>query len=438
MMNGKSKLGPLGQRLLGAFALVALASVLFVTIAALIGSERGLAASAGTERERAATEIADLVGRQYAQAGEWATVDLNPAIAAAEAVEARLRVVDAVGSVVGGTQHGGMGMGRGGTEAPVTVDGLLVGSIRLAFGQSAADRGRQVAWAWIIGAAIAAVALALVAGWIMSRRVSRPIQQLTRAAQAFASGDRTIDVDTNAVGEIGELAHAFDAAANAIAQEERARRNLSADVAHELRTPLAALLAGLEEARDGLVTADTAALTRLHDQAIRLGRIVDDLSALSMAEAPTALTRRELIDLSEVVRSAVDVHGAGVQAAGIAVVTDIEDDLRIQADGERIDQILANLLANAARYCRSGDSVTIRVHGAGQACVIEVADSGPGIPPASLPHVFDRFWRGPTAIPGSGIGLAVVKALVEAHGGSVAVASDGAHGTTFRIVLPSA
>lgn len=211
-------------------------------------------------------------------------------------------------------------------------------------------------------------------------------------------------------------------------------------MAHELRTPLAALLAGLEEARDGLVPADEATLTGLHDQATRLGRIVNDLAALSEAEAPAPAARLERCDLAQVAVRSAQQHAAQLRAAGISIDVRAGQPVVVLADAGRMDQVLGNLLANVARYCRPGDGVTVRVRAQDGAGLLEVADTGPGIAPDDLPRVFDRFWRGPGAAPvtGSGIGLAVVQALVVGQGGTVAAESDGRSGTTMRVTLPLA
>jgi two-component system sensor histidine kinase BaeS len=219
---------------------------------------------------------------------------------------------------------------------------------------------------------------------------------------------------------------------------EELRRNLVNDVAHELRTPLAALQAGLEEVRDGLVEPDPATLAGLHDQSLRLGRIVADLAALSAAEGAAPPLRRRAVDLARLVRDATAAQEPRLRAADLTVRTDVSGPVTVDGDPDRLRQVLDNLLSNAARYCRPGDQVTVSVRADGGSAVLEVSDTGPGIPPTDLPHVFDRLWRGQDAdrVGGSGIGLAVVRELVTAHGGTVVAESDGRTGTTLRVVLP--
>lgn len=440
-----SGLGPLGRRLLVAFCLVAVASVLMVTVAALIGSERGIAASTEAGRDQVTQDVAGAAALAYADADGWANADLAPAIAVADGVGARLQIHDADGVFVGGSEQPGNGrgpgnVGRGAYEATIVVDGDTVGIARLGFGRSGEETGRGIAWTWILIAAAAALVLAVAVSWVVARQITRPIHRLTRASAAFAAGDREARANINAPDEIGELARTFDAAADAIAKAEQVRRNLSADVAHELRTPLTALLIGLEELRDGLVPADEQMLTRLHDQAARLNRIVNDLAALSAAEAPGPSMRTMPIDLTEVVTRTVSGHAAQLRAAGLDVTTELDGPLPVFADADRLAQVIGNLLSNAARYCRPGDRVVVRTCAQAGECVLEIADTGPGISPADLPHIFDRFWRGSqaSAVAGSGIGLAVARALVEAQGGMITAASDGHSGTTFTVRMPRA
>jgi two-component system sensor histidine kinase BaeS len=294
----------------------------------------------------------------------------------------------------------------------------------------------------VLAAASAALAFALLVSWYVTRRVTRPIVRVARTAAAIAAGDRAARAEVSAPGELGELARAFDSMADDLARAERARRNLAADVAHELRTPLAALQAGLEELRDGYADPDTQRLAGLHDQSLRLSRIVGDLAELSEAEsAALSLTVADL-DVNALVARAVADRGAQLRGAGLSVRTRLHTEpLYVRGDADRLHQALGNLLSNAARYCAPGDSVTLATApGPGRRVRIEVADTGPGIDPVELPRIFDRFFRGRSGrtVGGTGIGLAVVKELIAAHGGAVDVVSRQGEGTCFTITLPSA
>lgn len=449
-------LGPLGRRLFAAFAVVALSSVALLTAAALVGTDRGISTAQQADRQRVATRAAAAAGKAYRAAGGWQAVDWGPARTIAAGAEAVLTVRDAEAAVVlstagsmDGTGMPGMGHGTGGggtsgpaASASVVVDGRTVGSVQLRFPAGAGSAGLDIAWGWVAIAAVTALALALAVSWYVTRRLTGPIVRVARTARVIAAGDRTARSRVAAPGELGELSRAFDHMADDVNRAEQARRRLAADVAHELRTPLAALQAGLEELRDGYADPAPQRLAALHDQTLRLGRIVGDLAELSEAESARLSLHMTDLDLTDLVRKAVSDREAELRAAGLTVRTRLGPaPLPVRADGDRLHQALGNLLSNAARYCRPGDTVTVTTSaGDGDGDVlVEVADTGPGIPEAELPHVFDRLWRGSAArrTGGSGIGLAVVKELVAAHGGTVTAASGQAGGTRIVIGLPS-
>jgi two-component system sensor histidine kinase BaeS len=321
---------------------------------------------------------------------------------------------------------------------PVVVDGVQVGVVGLVFATDAATAAREVAWRWIGVAAGVAVLLALLVGLLVTRRLARPLLAVSAAAQAFAAGDRTARTGVSGPGEIGTVARSVDEMAEVVTRSESSQRRLASNVAHELRTPLAALQVGLEELRDGLVEPDAGLLTGLHDQSLRLSRIVDDLTALSSAESTAFSLRWAELDLAGLARSETAAQEPRLRAAGLTVTVDATEPVPVVGDTDRLRQVLANLLSNCARYCRAGDEVSVTVHRGETAAHLVVRDTGPGIPAAELVHVFDRSWRGSTsgAAPGLGLGLAVVRELVAAHHGTVRADSDGASGTTVTVDLP--
>jgi two-component system sensor histidine kinase BaeS len=436
--------GPLALRLFAAFAVVALSAVAVLTAAALIGTGQGLATAQREERRQAAGRVAAAAADAYEAAGSWPAADLAAAGSLAEAVGARLVVRDLRGATVWpGHGRGPVVMGRATdatgvttVSAPVSVSGRDVGTVRLAF--PAGSDGRAVAWGWVLGAAAVALVSALLVSRFVAGRLSRPLGELAAAARRFAAGDRTARAGVDGPGEIGELARAFDEMAEEVTRSERSRRRLSADVAHELRTPLAALQAGLEELRDGLRAPDAERLAALHDQALRLGRVVGDLADLSAAESAALSLRVVDTDLADVARRALAAQRPQLETAGLTLVTELGTPVAVRVDPDRLHQAVGNLLANAARYCRRGDRVHVRVNAQGESAVLEVADTGPGIAPDDLPHVFERLWRGggTDGIPGSGIGLAVVREIVSAHGGTVSAESPPGAGTTVTLRLP--
>ncbi|HEX6194522.1 MAG TPA: HAMP domain-containing sensor histidine kinase [Jiangellaceae bacterium] len=446
MEAARRGLGPLGRRLLAAFVVVAFSSVAVLTAAALIGTDRGVATIQHEERRQTAERAADEAADAYAAAGGWAGANLDSVHAVARAAGAQVAVLDVTGTVVSTTMPGGRhghgaehATGPPGDEADVVVDGRLVGTVQLiSMAPLATGSGRSVAWWWVAGAAVVALGIALGVSLWVSRRLTTPLAALAGTAHAFAGGDRSARVVVRPPGELGEVATAFDSMADAVAAAEETRRRQAADVAHELRTPLAALQAGLEELRDGLSEPNPARLASLHDQALRLGRVVDDLAQLASAEAASTSLQLTDVDLAAVVAGAVDSQEPHLRAAGLTVRREISGPVPVRADHDRIHQVMVNMLTNAARFGRSGDEVTVRVFSDGEQGVVHVADTGPGIAAADLPHVFERRWRGPNSgmVTGSGIGLAVVRELVEAHHGTVSVDSGPDRGTTFTIAIP--
>ncbi|MEV0743280.1 HAMP domain-containing sensor histidine kinase [Streptomyces sp. NPDC050549] len=452
------ELGPLGRRLFAAFAVVALSSVALLTAAALVGTDRGISTAQQADRQRIADRTAAAAGAAYRSAGGWSAADLGPTRTLADGAGAVLTLWDADGGVILSTAASsedtghdadmpgsGHGMGHGAASgrsasADVVSGGSTVGSVQLRFPYGSGTAGRNIAWGWVGGAAVAALALALGVSWYVTGRLTAPVVRIARTARALAAGDHTARARVDAPGELGDLSRAFDSMADDVTHAEQARRRLSADVAHELRTPLAALQAGLEELRDGYDTPSPGRLAALHDQTLRLGRVVGDLAELSEAESARLSLNTAPVELAHLVRHAVTDREAELRAAGLTVRTRIATQpLPVHADADRIHQALGNLLSNAARYCRPGDTVTVTASAEGNAVLVEVTDDGPGIPAGELPHVFDRLWRGSAArnrSGGSGIGLAVVKELITAHGGTVTALSKPAAGTRIVIRLP--
>jgi two-component system sensor histidine kinase BaeS len=187
-----------------------------------------------------------------------------------------------------------------------------------------------------------------------------------------------------------------------------------------------------------LVEPTPQGLAGLHDQSLRLGRVVSDLAELSAVEASDVPVRRAEVDLTQVARDELAVRESHLRAAGLAVGSRLDGPVLVRGDSDRLHQAVGNLLANAARYCRAGDEVTVVVRSEADQAVLDVVDSGPGIPADELPHVFDRLWRGSAArqVAGSGIGLAVAREIVVAHSGAIGAVSPEGAGTTVTIRLP--
>ncbi|MFD0740998.1 sensor histidine kinase [Phytohabitans flavus] len=229
--------------------------------------------------------------------------------------------------------------------------------------------------------------------------------------------------------------------ADSLQRGEERQRRLVADVAHELRTPLANLRGYLEALKDGVIEPDPELFASLHEEAVLQQRIVNDLQDLALAEAGTLAYHRTVIDMAEVLETTRAAHHAVAESAGVQLVTATPGPAQVHADPDRLRQVLGNLVTNAIRATSAGGSVTLSSAVDGTAVVVRVADTGTGIAPESLPYVFDRFWRADSArgrrTGGSGLGLSIARQIVTDHGGTITVASQLGVGTTFTITLPA-
>ncbi len=334
------------------------------------------------------------------------------------------------------------GPGAGG--APIIYQGSPVGTVHVDPGPPEAAFGAAFLTAvnrsiFLSAAAAAVVALALTL--FISRRVLRPIGALTSAVHAMERGDLSQRVQVTSRDEVGELGSAFNAMAGSLARTEELRRNMVADVAHELRTPLSNVRGYLEAIRDGVLGPDKATLDSVYDEALHLSRLVDDLQEMALADAGQMKLHRVPSDLAEVVDRAVRAVAPQAIEKGIELSAAAPEKLPpVEIDQVRIAQVLLNLLSNALAHTPRGGSVTVRVAQAGKNAEVSVSDTGQGIAAEHLPNIFDRFYRADPsrarATGGSGIGLAVVRQLVEAHGGEVSVKSEMGRGSIFKFTLP--
>jgi signal transduction histidine kinase len=294
----------------------------------------------------------------------------------------------------------------------------------------------------LVVAALAAGVVALAFTWLVSRRILKPVGALTDAARQLGRGDLTSRVDVSSGDEIGELSRAFNAMAEALGRQESLRRSLVSDVAHELRTPLTNLRCQIEAVQDGLLAPSPETIGSLREEVLLLARLVEDLQTLSVAEAGRLALDRSPVAVRDLVDGALEGSQASVAARGVTLRSTVGELPLVSADPTRIGQVLRNLLANAATHTPAGGTIEVAARVEGRSVAVSVRDTGPGIASEHLPHVFERFYRADPsrarASGGAGLGLAIVKGIVEAHGGTVGVASEPGHGATFRFSLPVA
>jgi signal transduction histidine kinase len=297
-------------------------------------------------------------------------------------------------------------------------------------------------------ASLAATIMAVITSLFVSRQVVAPVQAMMAASQRIAEGNYAErvqvpgDINKGEQDELGQLALHFNQMAARLEQTENMRRQLIGDVTHELRTPLTTIKGSMEGLIDGVLPANDETYTQIYHEADRLQRLVNDLQELSRVEARAYELHLSRTSLAEVVQATVARLDRQFEEKGVAISTQVPADLpAIQMDSDRIGQVLLNLVGNALQYTPSGGGVRIQaVHIPGEVRV-SVMDSGIGIPPEHLPHLFTRFYRVDKSRArshgGSGIGLTIAKHLVEAHGGRIWAESQGAgKGSTFTFTLP--
>jgi signal transduction histidine kinase len=285
----------------------------------------------------------------------------------------------------------------------------------------------------IIGAAVATV--------FLSRRFLKPVRELTVAAKQLGHGDLTHRVQFNDKGEIGDLGRTFNSMADSLERDEVLRRNMVADVAHELRTPVSHIRGQLEAIEDGLIQPDAKTFSSIYEESLLLSRLIDDLQELSLAEAGKLSLYRQATDVTQLVQKTADAIKTAAATKGIILTTDLSSELPLcDIDSHRIEQVVRNLLDNALAHTPQGGAITISANNLDKFVEINVIDTGEGIPPEDLPNVFERFYRvdksRTRATGGSGLGLTIAKRLVEVHGGKIGVESEAGKGSRFFFTIP--
>ncbi len=298
----------------------------------------------------------------------------------------------------------------------------------------------------LVQAALIAGILGLLSGVVMARGLSAPLGRLAAAARGFSRGQLDERVAVKGADELVDLATAFNDMAANLQQAETLRRNMVADIAHELRTPLSIIQGNLQAILDDIYPLEKAEIAGIYEETLILNRLISDLRELAQAEAGQLSLDLEPTELGPLVAKIVDLFFELAREKNIRIQVELPPHLPpVLADQHRLQQILHNLIANALRYTPPDGIIKILVSEDQPGRVVRVAvwDTGSGIPAQDLPHVFDRFWRGDKARAreqgGSGLGLAIARQLVEAHGGQIGVESEGiaGRGSCFWFTLPA-
>lgn len=449
---------------------------LFLIVAAVLGASILLSAVLSrratlVEVRATAGELPDPAGTRMALdralevVAETPVADLPQALAAIEKeTSRRLLVVDGSRAVVAASNRSLAGatiktlsndgtfsarLGTAGAESQIELRGAPMETARLANGEPAtivllpaleeSDLVRVTRIPLWLLTTVGTAALAVPIVFAVSRRILEPIASLREAARRIQAGDLDARVAAGGGDELSELAAAFNGMAQRLAETERLRKQMVSDVAHELRSPVTNLRCTLEAIQDGLMPPDRASLAALHDDTLLLQRLISDLEDLALGDAGALSLRVEEVDLRQVISAAVRSVPASAEHAPVRV--DVPDDLPgVRGDSGRLEQVFRNLLSNARLHTPAHGRIEVIASRDGRFVHVEVVDTGAGIDPAHLPHVFERFYRADRsrarATGGAGLGLAIARQLVTAQGGTIRAESDGpGRGTRMTVSL---
>lgn len=345
------------------------------------------------------------------------------------------------------------------TAAPVNYNRQRVGFVRLELPMRLVREASQQFWLRILAAMILAGAVTLVVSFLFARALSDPLTHLTQAATAFAKGDLKQRIHVTGPDELQRLANGFNFMAEQIERLMENQRAFIANAAHELRTPLTTIRLRAEALAEGAQNDPQVAGRFLNDivsETDRLSRLVGQLLDLSRLESGLVMPQRTSVALDAIVRDVAEDFAPTANEAGVQLGIEVAANLRVMADRDQIRQVVINLLSNAIKFTPTGGRIVIRIERAklwhatphlpaGDWAMVSVRDSGAGISPADLPHIFERFYRGDksrsrdsaeSSTSGTGLGLAIVKSIVDAHHGYVWAESQIGYGSTFVVALP--
>jgi signal transduction histidine kinase len=442
----------LRARLAIALVGIALLAVGLATLLANRGLHPRLTAAAQARLDGSAHRFAQVAAQLYRQSGRWTKADLaslthlsmmNGLASSLSSPDGTVIASSARGPLMPGQPRSSPRSPKG--SAPVVVGGRTVGRVVVApvegglltpeeiSLQHSLDRLHMVAGA-------ISVAAALLVAFLLAQTLSSALRRIRATAQEIEGGRLSARVDVSGDPEVRAVGHALNRLAETLEHEEDLRKQTVADLAHELRTPVNGLLSRIEAAQDGVL--DPASnLEAMHAEALRLTRLLDDIQQLAEAEQPGLLIEKRLLDLSAIAAEEADAFAPRFAEKQIEFEVDLEP-VEVVGDEARLNQIVANLLSNAHRYTGEGGAVRLAVRAETGIAVLEVRDTGVGIPAEDLRHIFKRFWRGEKsrsrATGGAGIGLAIVDELVRAHDGRIDVESAPGRGSTFRVSLAAA
>lgn len=288
--------------------------------------------------------------------------------------------------------------------------------------------------------ALAATGFALIVGGILAYTLTRSLRELTSATKVLAGGQLGYQVQVRSQDELGELADSFNQMSSQLEQSNQLRRKMTADIAHDLRTPLSVIMGYTEALHDGKLEPDPAVFEVLHTETLHLSRLIDDLKTISLAEAGELPLTIQAVSADIILKRTANAYRVQAERAQIELLTEIAPGLpNIEIDVERMMQVLGNLMSNALRYTPAGGQIILAADQSGEKVRIRVTDNGAGIAPEELPYVFERSFRGDKARQQqngeTGLGLAIAKSLVEAQGGQIHVESRPGEGTKFTILL---
>ena len=434
-----SRLG-LRARLAIAFVSIAVLAVGLATLLSNRGLEPLVSDAARSRLQRSADHMAEIVGAVYQDERGWTPIGRRTIFHLAE-----LDGLDVIVETADGRRFGAPDPESDVASATVTVAGQRVGTVLVARSDQTLLTPEEEHLQHSLNrlhllAAAVSVAAALVLAFLLANTLSGPLRRIKTTAQRIESGDLTARVEPSGDAEVRAVGHALNRLAETLEHEEEIRRMSVADLAHELRTPVSALLSRIEAAQDGVLADDAANLAAMHAETLRLARLLDDLARLAEAERPGMLVEKRVVDLAEVGGREADSWSALFATKDVEFSTELEP-VAVQGDPDRLGQVVSNLLSNALRYTQTGHRVVLRVRPEQGRAVLEVSDTGAGIAPEDLKHVFKRFWRGEKSrsrtTGGAGIGLAIVHELVRAHDGRIDVESRPGAGSTFRVSLPA-